>query len=225
VPPADEARSAMTAEPFWPGDELASDVVTEVRTTRAWPAAVTAAAAVTAIVAALVLIPALAGDRKAPSPAPLLPPVSIAALPPGVVPWVTWPAPPVKDLQAVHVTGLRSRLDVLKATLAFPGRITLGIAASYTVTLANPTRERISLSPCPSYSQALAGAATPVTYYYLNCGAVHSIPARGAVTFEMMAPAPGQPGKVSMVWRLQGTDVDAGARAVVLTGTPGGLVS
>jgi hypothetical protein len=201
------------------GDELCTEATVPAREARPWPAAVAAAAAVIAIVVALVLIPRLAGDGPAPAPTPVLPPVS--TLPPGVVPWVAWPAPAVKK----PTTAIRSRLSVLKVTLTFPGRVTLGIAVNYTVTLANPTRQAVVLRPCPSYSETLTGAATPVVFYYLNCGAATSIPAGRSVTFQMMTPVPVQAGKVRVVWQLQRTDVTAAARAVVLAGTPGGVVT
>jgi hypothetical protein len=223
VPLAEEASSFMTIGHLQAGEELAGEAVAPAGATRPWPAAAAAAAAVIAIVAALVLIPALGADRPVHSPAFVLPPPA-STLPPGVVAWAAWPAPPVTALPSARTAGNRSRLDVLKATLNFPGRLTLGVGVSYTVTLANPTRRPVVLRPCPSYSEGLAGAAIPVAYYYLNCGAKTSIPARGSVTFEMMATAPGQPGKISVTWHLQRTDVTAAARAIVVSGTPGGVV-
>jgi hypothetical protein len=82
-------------------------------------------------------------------------------------------------------------------------RITAGAAAragtgfGYLVTLTNPTARPFSLRPCPSYAEFLgglmgSGAAHShlVRYYYLNCGTVQSIPARGSVTYQMELPLP-----------------------------------
>jgi hypothetical protein len=219
---ATKAGSGMTIGHGQAPDELARSGVAGSLTSRAWLAAAGAAAAVTAIVAGLVLVPALAQDQAVPSPS--LPPVP-SSLPPGVVPWVGAVAPPATVFVPAHPVGISSQLNALTATLTFPANITSGTTVSYAVTLANPTRRAVSLSPCPSYSETFADGGAAVAYYYLSCGAVPSIPAGRSVTFQMIGLVPGQPGKVSVVWRLQQTGVTARAIATAMPGTPAGVVS
>jgi hypothetical protein len=222
APLAAEAGSAMTIGHDQALDELTGPGMPRSRAARSWPHAVAAAAAVTAVVAGLVLVPALTASRSTPSPTLPLPAVG---LPPGVVPWLAAVAPQAKVAPHDRPAAGSSRLSALSATLSFPVNVTLGTPVSYAVTLANRTRHAVSLSPCPSFSQTLAGADGWVGYYYLNCGAAPSVPPGGSVTFEMAAPAPVQLGTISLVWRLQRTAVTAQATATVLVGTPAGAVN
>lgn len=99
---------------------------------------------------------------------------------------------------------LHARLDRVP-TSAGPGD-----ALSYTVTLTNPTDQRISLDQCPSYEEGIKGQPASVHSYQLNCGAVHAIGPHRSVTFAMQLPLPEHAprGAAVLDWHLQ---VPAGA--------------
>ena len=62
--------------------------------------------------------------------------------------------------------GSRSPLNGLTATIATPATLTAGATASYTVTLRNPSRAPVRLTPCPSYTEYLGvftGPGKPCT--------------------------------------------------------------
>jgi len=112
-----------------------------------------------------------------------------------------------------------SPLNALTVSFSLPSTLTEGTTASYSVTLHNPASHAVSLRPCPSYQEFLAGpGAAPAAgmhRYYLNCQAVSQIPAHGSVTFGMRIPVPATPGVAKFGWALQGTSVIAG-RAVMI---------
>jgi hypothetical protein len=122
------------------------------------------------------------------------------------------PAPP-QDVPS-------SSLDVLTESIAMPATLTAGTTASYTVTLHNPASHAVSLSPCPSYSEFMAGPGTgpfaSTRRYYLNCQAVSQIPARGSVTFAMRIAVPAAAGLAKFGWALQGTSVQSGGIVTVV---------
>jgi hypothetical protein len=116
--------------------------------------------------------------------------------------------------------GSRSALNVLTVTAALPARLRAGATVGYTVTLRNRGRVPVRLMPCPSYTEYL-GVFSPAARhshvtrrYYLNCGAVRQIPARGSVTFAMRLPVPGEYGQAKFDWQFQDAEV---ATAVVVT--------
>ncbi len=123
------------------------------------------------------------------------------------------PAPP---------RALTSPLDVLSATIAMPHRLPAGAMASYTVTLHNRSGHPVTLGPCPSYGEFVWPLGTRfgsgVHRYYLNCQAMHAIPAHGSVTFGMLIQVPAKPGQAKYGWTLQGTSVQAGGAATVVAG-------
>ena len=106
-----------------------------------------------------------------------------------------------------------SPLNVLAATVTIPTTLTAGTTARYSVTLHNTSRQPVTLSPCPSYTQYLAvlpGNAHAVTvqqYFYLNCAATRQIPAHSSVTFAMRIPVPTATGRAKCDWQLQDTNV------------------
>ncbi len=109
--------------------------------------------------------------------------------------------------------GSTSPLNVLRATVRMPATLTAGTDASYAVTLHNTSGRRVSLSPCPSYTQYLvvalgnARAVAVQQHFYLNCGPVRQIPAHGSVAFAMRITVPRAPGRAKYGWQLQDTDV------------------
>jgi len=114
----------------------------------------------------------------------------------------------------------KSPLNVLTASIAVPGTLSAGAAASYTVTLDNHSAAPVRLLPCPSYAQYLVVFSGPgrrsylTRRYYLNCAAVRRITAHGSVTFAMRIPVPAGAGQAKLDWQLQGTNV---AAATVVT--------
>ena len=91
-----------------------------------------------------------------------------------------------------------------------PTRAGPGEALSYTVTLTNPTGQRIRFDQCPSYEEGLKGQPASVHSYQLNCGAVHGIGPHRSVTFAMQLPLPDHAarGPAVLDWHLH---VPAGA--------------
>jgi hypothetical protein len=116
-----------------------------------------------------------------------------------------------------------SPLDVLNVTIAMPHTLTAGATATYTVTLHNPASDPVTLSPCPSYGEFVSPPGTrlgsALHRYYLNCQAMHAIPANGSVTFGMLIQVPATPGQAKYGWTLQGTSVEAGGAATVVAGS------
>jgi hypothetical protein len=61
----------------------------------------------------------------------------------------------------------------------------------YVVTVRNPGARPVRLHPCPGYTESVFFARSPFQRsFVLNCEAVHAIPARGSVSFEMRLPLP-----------------------------------
>jgi hypothetical protein len=117
---------------------------------------------------------------------------------------------------------ISSPLDALTVAIAAPGAVTAGTTADYRVTLRNSTSHAIALSPCPSYAEFVAPAGTSLSQdihrYFLNCGAVSAIPARGSVTFAMRVAVPSAPGRAKYGWIMQGTSVQGGGAVTVRMG-------
>jgi len=109
--------------------------------------------------------------------------------------------------------GSTSPLNVLAVTVTMPATLAAGMTASYSVTLHNTSGRRLTLSPCPSYTQYLAvltgntQAVAVQQYFYLNCAAARQVPARGSVTFAMCIPVPAASGRAKYDWQLQDTNV------------------
>jgi hypothetical protein len=109
--------------------------------------------------------------------------------------------------------GSTSPLNVLAVTVTMPATLAAGTTASYSVTLHNTSGRRLTLSPCPSYTQYLAvltgntQAVAVQQYFYLNCAAARQVPARGSVTFAMCIPVPAASGRAKYDWQLQDTNV------------------
>lgn len=113
----------------------------------------------------------------------------------------------------------------LTATIAAPASVRAGETLRYTVTLANPTDAAVGLQPCPAYQEfvgydSVIGWTSATKHDYLNCDAVHEVPAHGSVTFAMQltlptaAPrvtTPGSPAKFG--WSVDG---DPGPRTGTL---------
>ena len=109
--------------------------------------------------------------------------------------------------------GSTSPLNVLAAIVTMPATLTAGTTASYSVTLHNTSGKRVTLSPCPSYTQYLAiaaGNAQTVAvqqHFYLNCAAARQVAAHRSVTFAMRIAVPAASGRAKYDWRLQDTNV------------------
>ncbi len=108
--------------------------------------------------------------------------------------------------------GSTSPLNVLAVTVTMPATLAAGTTVSYSVTLHNTSGRRLTLSPCPSYTQYLAvltgntQAVAVQQYFYLNCAA-RQVPARGSVTFAMCIPVPAASDRAKYDWQLQDTNV------------------
>ncbi len=116
---------------------------------------------------------------------------------------------------------ISSPLDALTVALAAPSAMPAGTTVDYRVTLRNPTSHAVALSPCPSYAEFVAPPGTSLSQdthrYFLNCGAVSAIPARGSVTFIMRVAVPSTTGPAKYGWILQGTSVESGGAVTVRT--------
>jgi hypothetical protein len=112
-------------------------------------------------------------------------------------------------------------LHVLTVTTSMPDTVTAGSTVHYQVTLTNPTAQPVSLDPCPVYTEFLAPALSNPRLvqdnFQLNCaGAGGSIPAHGAVTFDMQVPAPTTAGMAKFGWMIPAAGLDTG-RALTIT--------
>ncbi len=116
-----------------------------------------------------------------------------------------------------------SPLDALTVASAAPKAMPGGTTVDYRVTLRNPTSHAVALRPCPSYAEFVASPGTSLSQdthrYFLNCGAVSAIPARGSVTFIMRVAVPSTTGPAKYGWILQGTSVESGGAVTVRTGS------
>ena len=122
--------------------------------------------------------------------------------------------------------GSRSPLNVLTATIAIPATLTAGATASYTVTLRNPSRAPVRLTPCPSYTEYLGVFTGPGRHlylerrYYLNCAAIRQIAAHRSVTFAMRIPVPAQAGRAKFDWQLQDTNIATATAVTIRSRSP-----
>ncbi|WP_203726342.1 DUF4232 domain-containing protein [Paractinoplanes durhamensis] len=108
--------------------------------------------------------------------------------------------------------GVRSPLWALTAAATGPQQARPGARITYTVTLANPTAEPVTLLPCPGYLQEISssagGAVNGSSYrlYRLNCRPATAVPAHSGLRFEMVATVPETAtagGSVQISWKLQ----------------------
>jgi hypothetical protein len=102
-------------------------------------------------------------------------------------------------------------LSPLTAQISAPSTVVAGQILDYTVTLTNPLRIDVPLSPCPAYDEFVGSGSTEpwvatVLHYYLNCDASPTIPAGGSMTFAMRLALPAdQPGGAAKFgWDVQG---------------------
>lgn len=104
--------------------------------------------------------------------------------------------PPSPTLSPGGLTSLAARVDL-------PQSARVGQTLHYTVTLRNPTDVPVSLSPCPSYIEALDPSMPPL-YFYLNCDQVTVIPPHGQVVYamEMRIPSNAVTGNSSLMWQF-----------------------
>ena len=99
---------------------------------------------------------------------------------------------------------------------SFPVRA--GQTLHYIVTLRNPTRTAVRLTPCPSYTETVVPRRVFTATYYLNCSAVRVIAPGQSIHFRMRQQIPrGVSGLAKLGWHLD-TPVDAGAGAAVTIG-------
>jgi hypothetical protein len=113
--------------------------------------------------------------------------------------------------------------DPLVATNTMPQQVLAGTTIDYTVTLSNPTDKTVSLSPCPSYEEAVNvfGAHAKVNghdlTYQLNCAGHTSLAPGQALTFAMRIPAPNQPGEAKWGWDIQPGSAPTGGELTVVS--------
>jgi len=101
----------------------------------------------------------------------------------------------------------------LTARSTIPTEVHVGSVLRYTVTLTNPTATRVSLTPCPVYSESLIGSKTALRRsYHLDCAVVSRIDPGTSVTFamELSVPRSFPPSGAKMSWVL---DTGAGPYA------------
>lgn len=114
-----------------------------------------------------------------------------------------------------RTTELNSPLNRLRVRMHARGQAVAGRTLRYEVVLRNPTARPIALRPCPGYLQERFSLATAAgdeavddaQVYRLNCRPVASVPAHGAIRFQMRVEVPDglRPGRrFSVTWRLLG---------------------
>jgi Protein of unknown function (DUF4232) len=112
-----------------------------------------------------------------------------------------------------------SPLDVLRAELHVPDTVPPGEPLDFTVTLTNTSDHDVTLSPCPSYAEAVFPIQTAhepsIERYCLNCDALKQIAAGSSVTLAMQIDVPDGAGLAKFWWMVQGTTLGA-ARGVTL---------
>jgi hypothetical protein len=93
-------------------------------------------------------------------------------------------------------------LSGLQVALAVPARVAAGQVLRFAVTITNPTRAAVKLSPCPSYELGLSVA--PAKAYKLNCPAARAIDSGQSRTYEMQfaIPADAPAGLAKIGWFL-----------------------
>ncbi|TML51946.1 MAG: DUF4232 domain-containing protein [Actinobacteria bacterium] len=79
----------------------------------------------------------------------------------------------------------------LRALLRLPRTVRAGTVLRYTVELVNPTSRTVTLSPCPSYTEAtFTPTAHTARRFRLNCESVHAIPAHGHTRYAIQLAVP-----------------------------------
>ncbi len=106
------------------------------------------------------------------------------------------PVPPVS-----YPTYWMARLN---PRVSMPSSVTAGHALWYVVTLTNPLRRAIALSPCPFYVEHTSSNLK--FEYRLNCATVQRIAAHGATSFQMRMSVPANTprGALRVFWGLIG---------------------
>lgn len=81
--------------------------------------------------------------------------------------------------------------DTLTVSVALPAAARAGTPLRFVVTLANPTRISVGLTPCPRYNEAVYTTGGRVSrWYWLNCDRVRSIAPHARVRYAMALPIP-----------------------------------
>jgi hypothetical protein len=108
-------------------------------------------------------------------------------------------------------------LSGLRVTLAVPPRIAAGQVLKFAVTITNPARAAVRLSPCPSYELGLSVA--PAKAYKLNCAAAPAIPAGQSRTYDMQfrIPAAAPAGLAKIGWFLLNPNRTGAGSAITIT--------
>ena len=84
-------------------------------------------------------------------------------------------------------------LGTLQASLeGFPEQARAGTTVHFVVVLANPTQVGVSLSPCPSFTEAINPSTPVARSLYLNCDHVTVIPPAARVRYAMELEVPQQ---------------------------------
>jgi hypothetical protein len=109
-------------------------------------------------------------------------------------------------------------LSGLHVALSTPSRVAAGQVLAFAVTITNPTRAAVRLSPCPSYEMGLSVARAQA--YQLNCSAAPSIPAGQSRTYDMRfsIPAGAQAGLAKIGWFLLNPNRTGAGGAITITG-------
>ncbi len=117
---------------------------------------------------------------------------------------------PMTELKPDALSGLR-------VVLAVPSRIAAGQVLKFAVTITNPSRATVRLSPCPSYELGLSVA--PAKAYKLNCSAAPAIPAGQSRTFQMRfsIPAGAPAGLAKIGWFLLNPNRTGAGGAITIT--------
>jgi hypothetical protein len=108
----------------------------------------------------------------------------------------------------------------LRARVHLPDDFRAGNVLRYTVTLSNPTETKVTLDPCPGYSEGLYASGLVVHHSFaLNCRSVHAIPPHGHVEYAMQLSVPRQakPGNVKFSWNLDTPTGPLAGEAVEVT--------
>jgi hypothetical protein len=113
----------------------------------------------------------------------------------------------VLHMHVEHAEKSSSPLEQLSGAVTVAETSAAGDTLRYTVTLSNPGKAAVALSPCPAYTQSLfADGVAASSTWRLNCGASGNQIAPGAsVSYQMQLAIPAglKAGDAKLSWQLQ----------------------
>jgi hypothetical protein len=109
--------------------------------------------------------------------------------------------------------------DVLTVAAVVPSAATAGSTLRFVVTLSNPTRTTVRLTPCPRYGEGVFTNAGHVERWYrLDCDTVSLIGPSTSVRYAMQLRVPAAAGGMAKFWwQLAAPTVPTRAGAITIT--------